>query len=533
MMSNKIVYNQVKNGISVAEERDVDLNFKKKPIANHEDYETILSDTLQKQQQNNNHSATDSNPVLSEVELIKNLLNPTQHFVDHQLDNDETMTLINNEKQTNRQLQHSYSTDYHHLYPNAASIDGQATIELDRLRKINAFLMGKIQFLTNENKTLVDKSKEHLSIIRTEKAHEEQLNSMRSQLSIQDNTISDLREESKLWQNKYLELNAKHQQLIRQSEEEKIELKESNKLLRRKNDEFEVDLEKCLAKRSELESENKYLNKRLFHATTELEQIKKSSDSCETLRNNGLRSQQKCHVISEKLEACKIKLEQSTNLLKEKSCLVDQQKKEIKDLNANINDLKKVNSFNQIEIEKNKNRIEHLEIKLKEKDDLVNEYKSLYHEIKNTRENEIKHEQHTIKALIMINSKYETELAQIKCDLELIRYDQIVNEKKVPDLLEHNREVDRMIRLKKKYAHNDLYDEVYESVDATLLNESSHKVVNGEPQSNGYVVAKKIPNPMSNGNVHTNNNAKATLNIGLNGSNDCATAIISETALPS
>lgn len=475
-------------------------------------------------------NSTENNCPPSNVELIKNLLDPS--LVDT-IESDEAMTLINNEKQANsRHLQHSYSSDFHHhLYPNAASTDRQTTIELEQVKKFNQFLINKIQYLRNENKSLVDKNKEQLSTKRTEKSDEDQLNSMRIKLSIQDDTITDLKREAKLWKSKCESLTEAHRKLIDRQNAEQIEFVDANKSLRKRNDELEVDLEKCSDEKKELEAENKRLNNKLFHSTAELEQMKKSTDSCELLRKDRLRSQQKCHVISEKLEACKVKLEQSTNLLKEKSCLVDQQRNEIKDLNATIGELRKVSSFNQLEIEKNKNRIEHLESKLKEKEDLVNEYKSLYHEIKSIRENEIKHEQQTIKALVMINSRYESELAQIKGDLERIRYDKLVSLKNVPDLIEDNAEHDRLNRLKKKYnLLNDLddSDEVYETFDETLY---EHKVCNGDQRTNGYIAKKeafKQASKFQNGNVNTQS---LTLT-DLNGSTDCATTI-SETALTS
>ena len=195
--------------------------------------------------------------------------------------------------------------------------------------------------MRNENTNLVDKSKEQLSTIRTEKSHEEQLNSLKSQLVNQESTISGLTQEANVWKNKYLELCDKHQNLVSEQSKEQIEFKTLNRTLKIRNDELEIDLEKRLEENRKLDVEAKRLNNKLFNSTAELEQIQKNSDSGELLKKERLRAQQKCHVISEKLEACKLKCEQSTNLLKEKSCLVDQQTKEIKDLNLSIVDLKK------------------------------------------------------------------------------------------------------------------------------------------------------------------------------------------------
>lgn len=451
----------------------------------------------------------------TDVDLVKNLLDPSFNSLET-IEPDEKMTLINNDSQTNsRQLHHSHSTsvDFHHLYHNSTSVEGQSILELERLRKLNAFLINKIQFYRIENKKIVDKTKEQLSTIRSEKSHEEQLNSMKSQILNQEQMIKDLTNESKTWKEKYLNLDTKHQKLIEDQSREQVEFIKKNKQLKNRNDELEIDLERCSDEKKELNTENNRLNNKLFNATTELEQIKKNFASCESLRKDRLRAQQKCHVISEKLEACKIKCEQSTNLLKEKSCLVNQQIKEIKDLNLNIIDLKKVNSLNQLEIEKNKIRIEELERKLKDKDDLLNEYRGLYYEIKNTRENEIKHEQQTIKALVMINSRYETEMAQMKADLEKIHYDKIVNSNTKPDLIEDNAEHDRLDRLKKKYnaLKNDLDEfnnEVYE-IDETLNANSNeqnglkYNQQNGDHHSNNIIAKKEalIKQQFQNGNA--------------------------------
>lgn len=405
--------------------------------------------------QNNNTN------IHSDVDLVKDLLDPSLNF--DLEEPDDAMKLFQDSKTqpANRQLNHSTSSDNHHLYYTSSSIDGLQ--ELEQAKQFNAYLIMKIKFLANENKDLVEKSKEQLSTIRIEKSHEEQLNSLKSQLQNQDDTIGGLTEEARVWKDKYLDLYKKHQALIDEKSEEQIEFKKANKALKNRNDELEVDYEQCSEQKKALELENKSLKHSLFNATSELEHLKKNFDSCESLKKDRLKSQQKCHVISEKLESCKTKCEQSTNLLKEKICLVDQQAKEIKELNLNANYLKKMNSINQLEIEKNKIRIDELERKLKDKDDLVNEYKTLYYETKNTREIEIKHEHQTIKILIMINSKYESELAQLKGELEKLHYDRMISQKNVPDLIEDKKEHDRLERLKKKY--NFFIDDAYEPFD--------------------------------------------------------------------
>jgi len=518
---SRIAYPQMKNSISVAERtNDVDSNLTKNQIKS-DDYETISNDLIH---QNNSQS----NCTSSDVELIKNLIDPSFDDTESTINK---MTLINNERQaSNRQLQYSLSSDLHHLYPNSASNDAQFINKLDELRKENEKLVNQVSFYRNEKEKLVKKSKEQLSIKRDEKSKEDQLNSMKAQLALQDDTINDLMREAKLWKSKFGELSEKHHKTISRIDEEQIKLEAKNKSLQKKNDELEVDLVKCSEEKRELEAENKQLHNKLFHSTAELEQMKKSTDSCELLRKDRLRSQQKSHVIAEKLEECKAKLEQSTNLLKEKSCLVDQQKKEIKDLNGTINDLKKANSFNQIEIEKNKNLNEHLQSKLKEKEELVNEYKSLYHEIKSSRENEIKHEQQTIKSLVTINSKYETELSTMRADLEKLRYDQMMNAKMRPDLIEDNSEYDHLSKLKKKYNilnNDDEQDDVYEPAE-TGVNEYR---VNGDQLHNGF--AKKLNSSSSKFHVQNGNSVNSTsiTSTDLNGTIECTH--ISETVLPS
>lgn len=417
------------------------------------------------------------------ADLVKDLLDPATSFAEI-IESDERMTLINSESQANgRQLlQHSFSTDFHHLYQNATVIDGQSLAELERSKKYITFLVNKIHFYRAENRSLVDKSKEHLSTIRSENSCQEQLNSMKSQLANAENMIGGLTEEANAWKEKYLNLCSDHQKLIEKQSKEQEELTKVNKELRNENDELKVDLKRSVEECKRLEVDNKHLNNRLINVSTELEQIKNNFDLCADLKKDRLRAQQKCHVISEKLEACKTKCEQSTNLLREKSCLVDQQTKEIKDLNLTIIDLKKANALNQVESERNKNRIEELERKLKDKEDLVNEYKSLYHEIRNARENEIKHEQQTIEALVMINSRYESELAKMKAGLEKIRYDEM--------------------QLKKKYnapdddvldgpALIDVYQPAHETLASELCEPQKQQNGNYRPPTNGHIVAKK------------------------------------------
>lgn len=440
----------------------------------------------------------------SSADLVKNLLDPAISNFAEIIEPDDKMTLINSDVQANSRqpLHHSYSTDFHHLYQNHTVIDGQSVAELERARKFIDFLVNKIQFHCNENRSLVDKSKEHLSTIRSENSCQEQLNSMKSQLASAESMFDGLTEEASAWKEKYLNLCDEHQKLIDKQSKEQEELKRANRELRAANDELKVDLRRSVEENKRLEVDTKRLNNRLINASTELEQIKNNFDSCADLKKDRLRAQQKCHVISEKLEACKTKCEQSTNLLREKSCLVDQQTKEIKDLNLTIIDLKKANALNQVESEKSKNRIEELERKLKDKEDLVNEYKSLYHDVRNCRENEIKHEQQTIEALVLINARYESELARTKADLEKIRYDELVRlTANVPDLIEDQAECDRLARLKKKYYVPD--DDVLDGpaaaaadvLDATLAGELCEwpKQPNGNhhPPTNGHLVAKK------------------------------------------
>lgn len=436
-------------------------------------------------------------------------MDPATSNFDELIEPNERMTLINSEPSANgRQLlQHSFSSDFHHLYRNDTVIDGQSIADLEHYKKFIPFLLKKIQFYCNENRSLVDKSKEHLSTIRSENGCQEQLNSMKSQLANAQNMVGGLKEEAQAWKEKYLHLSDEHERLIKRQSKEQEELRKELKELRNANDELKVDLKRSVEEAKRLELDNKRLNNRLINASTELEQIKNNFDSCADLKKERLRAQQKCHVISEKLEACKTKCEQSTNLLREKSCLVDQQTKEIKDLNLSIIDLKKANSLNQVEGERSKNRIEELERKLKDKEDLANEYKALYHEFRNARENEIKHEQLTIETLVIINSRYESELAKTKADLEKIRYDETVRSiANVPDLIGDQAQCDRIGRLRKKYNMPDEDDEdvldgpvVYDPLDETLASElcepqKQQQQQNGHnchPPTNGHIVAKK------------------------------------------
>lgn len=445
----------------------------------------------------------------SNVDLVKNLLDPANHKFAEIIEPDGPMTLINHSVQANsRQLLHSQSTDLHHLYQNDTVIDGQTAEQLERAKNFINFLVNKIQFYSNENRALVDKRKEELATIRSENSCQEQLNSMRSQLTSAESRIAEVTQEAAEWKEKYLDLCDKHEKLIDKQSREQEALDRANRELRKTNDELEVDLKRRDEDAKRLDVENKRLNHRLTSATTELEQIKNNFDSCADLKKERLRAQQKCHVISEKLEACKTKCEQSTNLLKEKSCLVDQQTKEIRDLNLSIIDLKKTAALHQVEAEKSKNRIDELERRLKDKEDLVNEYKSLYQGLRDCRENEIKHEQKTIEALVLINTRYESELARTKADLERIRYDELQRlTAKVPDLLENQVERDQLARLKKMYNvpdGDDVLDgpasvvaEAYEPLDAALaageLSGEWSKQPNGKhhPPTNGHLVAKK------------------------------------------
>ena len=290
--------------------------------------------------------------------------------------------------------------------------------------------------LKRENERLVEKSKEQLANARKEKSQEEQFNVIKEQLIIKDELIQDLKEDARLWKDKYLALVDSNQKLIEKTSIEQIESNDRLSSLDKANQNLQSALDKSEQENQLLQNENRRLNGELFKANAEVDTLKKNIHSADSLKKERLCCQQKVHLLAERLDHCKEKLDVCQAALKEKQVLVDLQSSQIKELNRTVVQLKSGYELAGQELERSRSSVEEWEKRSKEHERL---YQDSLDKQRQNRSSEQELQRQTLHNMLSINAAYEAELLQLRAELSKRKYEQSFGAEENSSLATDNR----------------------------------------------------------------------------------------------
>lgn len=303
---------------------------------------------------------------------------------------------------------------------NTSTTSSNSVVSLTIPQALLECLLQTLIMLRRENERLVEKSKEQLASTRLEKASEERFEALKEQLMIKDEMIGDLKADVSLWQEKYLSSTETNQKLIEQTNSQQIECNNRMLIVQKANEDLQALVQQTEKENQSLQNENRYLNGELFKVQAEVEALKKSEQSMETLRKERLCCQQKVHVVSERLYQCKQKLEECQAELRNKEALSELQAQQVQHLQANVNQLRCTHDQLSAEVDRSRSRADEMEKQLTE---FERQRQQTDEHGKSHRMAELQLQRETLHSLLSINSAYEAELLELRAQLALYEYE--------------------------------------------------------------------------------------------------------------